>query len=691
MSERGEAVDRARAAVAAGEWQEATRLLDSLRDKRQLSPDELDLYGRASYGAGEFEAAITAWEQAHRAQAEAGDLLGAAESAVTVAMYLMMDTGLMAPVRGWLACADRLLAGADEAPVHAWQAMVSTYERLLSGDVPAAERHATMAIEIGIRQGTLAPLALGQVAKARLSILDGDVDNGLALLDEAAVTTVSGDLDALSAGMVYCELICAMQGLAQFEQAEQWTEAMQRWRGDHAFGSMNGRCRVHRAELLRLRGSCDAAETEALRACEELRPWMRRELGWPLTELGTIRLRKGDLAGAEQALLAAHECGWDPQPSLAMLRLEHGEVDTAYTLICDAVARPRRVPFKERPPYGSLPRAPIVEAQVEIALAAGDTVVAERAASDLAEIASLSHSRAHTAGAALAQGRLALARGDAHAAATACDEAVSVWSEVGAPYEAAVARMVLAAAHRANGSDDLAQLELRAARATFERHGATLKAEQAARLCRDQVPTPASPGAPPAGVFRRDGDMRTLEFAGTKAMIKDLKGMRYIAHLLAEPGREFHVLDLVAAERGASEQDVSHGVDELSGRTYEGDLGPVLDEQAVAAYKRRLVEVEDDLDEARRDSDTTRVEQATLERDFLVAELSRAFGVGGRHRPTGSAAERARVSVARSIRYALKRIEGRHPTLAEHLRHALHTGIYCSYTPDPRAPRTWLQ
>lgn len=681
-------VARASAAIDRGAWQEAFDLLRSLGSGRSLSPSELDLFAQAAYGAGEFEAAITAWEQTHRAMADSGDYVAAAKAAVTVAMYLMMDTGLMAPVRGWLARAERLLVGHDEAPVHAWQAMVSTYERLLSGDMPEAERHAETAIEIGTRHRVSGAVAVSTVAKARIQILDGDVQNGLALLDEAAVTTISGDLDPLTAGIVYCELICAMQGLAQYDRAEQWTNAMRRWRHDHAIGGMSGRCRVHHAEILRLRGRCEEAEDEALRACEELRPWMRREFGWPLTELAAIRLRKGDLVGAERTLLAAHECGWDPQPGLALVRLAQGEVSAAAALISDALDRPSRVPSKERPPAGPLPRAPLLEAQVEIALAAGDMVAAKRAAAELEEIAGTYLSRALTASAALARGRVALAQGDADRAASASDDAVGIWSEVGAPYEASVARTVLAQAHRALGRDDRALLELRAARSTFDRLGASLKAREAARECGEEPATRAAAGTVGEGVFRRDGDTRTVGFGDNTVVLKDLKGMRYLTRLLAEPGREFHVLDLVRSENGASPAQPATAEDGLAG-PYGGDLGPALDEQAVQAYKRRLSEIDEDLDEATRMGDAGRVELATAERDYLVHELSRAYGLGGRHRPTGTNSERARASVTRAVRYALDKISEHHPPLAAHLSHAVHTGTYCSYTPDPRVSTGW--
>ena len=336
-------VERARDAAARGDWQQAFDLLMEADADGLLAPTDLPVLGEVAYAAGHLDVTIEAWERAHAACMQAGDQVAAAGAAVRVALHLLFDTALMAPVRGWLARADRLLEGRGEAPAHAWFAVVRTYERMLTGDMSGARQWALRAIEVGSKCDPAA-LAIGRVAEARLLILDGDVQHGLALLDEAGVATVSGDLDPLSTGVVYCELVCALQGLAQYDVAEEWTEAMERWCETNAIGSLHGRCRVHRAEILRLRGSYNEAESQALVACEELRPYLRRELGWPLNELGRIRLHKRDIAGAEQVLLAAHRAGWDPQPGLALVRLAQGDVATAAASIREALEHPLRVP-----------------------------------------------------------------------------------------------------------------------------------------------------------------------------------------------------------------------------------------------------------------------------------------------------------------------------------------------------------
>jgi ATP/maltotriose-dependent transcriptional regulator MalT len=562
----------------------------------------------------------------------------------------------MAPVRGWLARAERLLEGQEEMPAHAWLAAVRTYERMLTGDVESARPWSERAIEVGSRREPAA-CAVGRVAAARLRILDGEVEEGLALLDEAGVAAVSSELDPLSTGLVYCELVCALQGLAQYDLAEQWTEAMERWCQTNAIGSLHGRCRVHRAEILRLRGACDEAEREALAACEELSPYLRREMGWPLSELGRIRLRKGDIDGAEEALLAAHRVGWEPQPGLALVRLARGDAAAAAAAIRNARERPSRVPSKELPPDTDLQRAPLLEAEVEIEIAVGDLGRARAATDELERVAARFQSKALVAGSTLARGRVQLAEGHAAEAERCCSKATRLWNQIGAPYEAAVARMVLAEALRAGGSEDQAVLELQAARTSLER------IEVAAKATTD------------TNVFRREGDYWLVVFEGRAVRVRDRKGMRYLAQLLAHPGREWHVLDLVATETGQ--------------QAALGDAGEMLDEQAKTAYRRRLVEIEDDIEQARALGDDTREAQADAERDFLVRELARAVGLGGRDRRTASASERARSGVTRAVRQGIARIGEHHPELGEHLNRAVRTGTFCAYVPDPGATAAW--
>jgi tetratricopeptide (TPR) repeat protein len=456
---------------------------------------------------------------------------------------------------------------------------------------------------------------------------------------------------------VYCELVCALQGLAQYDAAEEWTEAMERWCRTNAIGSLRGRCRVHRAEILRLRGACDEAEQEALVACDELSPYLRREMGWPLSELGRIRLRRGDIDGAEEALLAAHRLGWEPQPALALVHLAREDAATAVASIRDALERPSRVPSKELPPDTELQRAPLLEAQVEIEVAVGEPGRAHVAAAELERVAARFQSKALVSAATLARGRVRLAEGDVAEAERCCSEAARLWNQIGAPYEAAVARMVRAEALRAGGSEDSAALELQAARTTLE------GIEAAASATRE------------INVFRREGDYWSVVFAGRTVRVRDLKGMRYLAQLLVHPRHEFHVLDLVAAETGQ--------------QTAPADAGELLDEQAKSAYRRRLAEIEDDIEQARALEDTNREAQADAERDFLVRELGRAVGLGGRDRRAASASERARSSVTRAVRQGIARIGEHDSELGGHLERTVRTGTYCAYVPEPGARGAW--
>jgi hypothetical protein len=142
-----------------------------------------------------------------------------------------------------------------------------------------------------------------------------------------------------------------------------------------------------------------------------------------------------------------------------------------------------------------------------------------------------------------------------------------------------------------------------------------------------------------------------------------------LATLVAEPGREFHVLDL------------SQGQKAPAAAVDRGDSGATLDEEAKRQYQARVRELREELEEAERWNDSARAGAARDEIEFIARELSRAVGLSGRDRRSGSAAERARVNVQRRIRDAIRRIESYHPGLAKHLDRSVRTGAFCAYEP----------
>jgi tetratricopeptide (TPR) repeat protein len=658
-----------------GEWTHALDLL--VVDGASDSADWLEARAEAAYGAGDFDGCVGSWEDLHSLLARRGEDVEAGRVAAMIAMYLMMDTGLMAPVRGWLRCAERHLEGVDDHPVRAIIAMVRAYERFMCGAMDEARVQAAAAIEAGERHGVVPAVVIGRTCTARLTILDGDVDEGLDLLDEVGALLMSGAADPLTTGMMYCEIICAAQGLMRPDLAAQWTDVMEHWRHGAAFGGINGRCRVHRAEVLRLSGTCDLAEAEALAACAELRPWMRREFGWPLVELGNIRFRAGDLEGAEDAYAEASAHAWSPQPGLALVHLARGDVDEAAAMIAHAIEHPLDVPSKERPPFGPLRLLPLHDAQAEIAYVRRDRVTLGRAVASIAETAAAYPSPMLRARALLAQGRASVLDDAAERAVGEVSRAISELNGIGAPFEAALARLVMADAYELAGAAAEAAFERRTARDSLASFGAQWWADRVDELVAGGPA--AHTGAPVTshGVFSVEGDMRTIGWGSSSVVVRDLKGYRYIARLLAHPDREFHAADLVRTEVG-SEQYVplDRGI-------------PVLDETAKAAYRRRLDEIDDDIDDARARNDAARAELAERDREYLIEELKRATGLGGRDRVVLDDAERARVSVTRSIRYSLARLAESSPAVAEHLRQHVQTGTFCRYERDSLHPVDW--
>ena len=199
------------------------------------------------------------------------------------------------------------------------------------------------------------------------------------------------------------------------------------------------------------------------------------------------------------------------------------------------------------------------------------------------------------------------------------------------------------------------------------------------------VVPPESVSLEPAMLFRLEGEYWTVAFGGKVIRMRDAKGLGYLARLLRHPHREFYVLELLVGD--ASRTAHAARDDELV--TGTPDAGAVLDDVAKRAYRERIAELEADVEEARRWNDLERAARAEGELDALTRELARAVGLGGRDRRAASDSERARVSVTKAVRGAVRRLEDQHPDLGRHLSLAVRTGTFCAYDPDPRAPVSW--
>jgi tetratricopeptide (TPR) repeat protein len=181
------------------------------------------------------------------------------------------------------------------------------------------------------------------------------------------------------------------------------------------------------------------------------------------------------------------------------------------------------------------------------------------------------------------------------------------------------------------------------------------------------VPSDTTP-VPPATrtlSLQRQGDVWNVVFAGQSAVIRDSKGLQILARLVGQPDTEIHVLDLSGISRSAA----------------DSDEGSMLDVQARDEYRRRVTELKEELEDAESMADLGLADALRTELDFITRELSRAFGLGGRSRASGDAAERARVNVRRRIKDAVDRIGEQLPEAGKYLENTIKTGKYCRYSP----------
>ncbi len=479
-------VTAGRDAIQRHDWDAALTALSESDRESGLSPDDLVLLGDAYWWTGQTDNSVEALERAYSGFVN-DDRISEAASIGALLSYFAIRRQAFSVARGWMTRVGHLLEGRPPSIGHAWLKMMQVGSALFhEADLPAALELADEAIRLAGELGVPDVQSLAMSFKGIALVQLGRWREGVALVDEATVIAMSEGGDLRATSDVYCNTIATCSLLGDYRRAGEWTDAAERWMAANAVGGYTGICQVHRAELKRHNGSWGEAEQVARRACVELERFRLLEgVGFAHNEIGEIRRRMGDLDAAEQAFARAHEYGWSSQPGISLLEMNRGDVESAAKSISSALARRAG---REEGSASSLSRARLLPAQIEIALAVDDTATAHRALTELEEVADNYEGVVWRANALMGRGWLALHEGRPADAIESLTQSSRIWRDGDMPYEAARARALLGAAHREQGDDVSAQLELKAARATFERLGARLDLRRVEEIAGDILP-----------------------------------------------------------------------------------------------------------------------------------------------------------------------------------------------------------
>jgi DNA-binding CsgD family transcriptional regulator/tetratricopeptide (TPR) repeat protein len=470
---------RGRAAYRLRAWQQAFDELTAADVERPLPAAGLEQLGLSAYLLNRDDDAFRALERAHVRYADRGAAIDAARCAFWLSLGLL-NCGEQASAHGWVARGERLLAEGGDCVERGYLLVPGVLANIgAGGDLDTAFTDAAEIARAGAEFGDVDLVSFALHAQGRVCIRQGRIGEGIALLDEAMVAVVAGNLvSPLFTGLIYCQVIDACEEVFDVRRAREWTDALRRWcDSETQMATFSGICLVHRAGVLQLHGAWPAAVEEARQACDRSGPGEPVAGAARYREAEIHRLR-GELADSERAYRDASELGWQPQPGLALLRLAQGRTDAAAAAI-------RRV-LAETP--DRLRRARLLPAYVEIMLAVGDVAAARAGAGELEAAAADHECDALTAMSGFAVGAVELAERNVGAALVPLRQACGAWQVVEAPYEVARVRTLLGLACRDLGDEDSAAWELSTARDTFERLGA---APEVARLTTLIEPGPA--------------------------------------------------------------------------------------------------------------------------------------------------------------------------------------------------------
>jgi DNA-binding CsgD family transcriptional regulator len=457
-------LERGRRAYAARAWAEAYEVLSALEDDEGLDAEDAVQLAVAAYLLARDDECVRYLERAHDRFLEAGDRLRAVRCAFWLGMILIFQ-GEAGPGGGWLGRAGRLLQDEpDEAAEHGYLMLPVAFRHEAAGDWQAAAETAAQAVAIAERFSDGELFALSAHLQGHLLATHGQLEAGLPLLDEAMVAATSRSESPIVTGIVYCGVIIACVETFDVRRAQEWTAVLSRWCDEQPdLVAFTGRCLVHRAEILQLRGEWEDALAEARKAGDRLeRGFNRPATAQAFYRQGELRRLRGERAAAEAAYEAASRYGFEPQPGLALLRVGQGRLDAAAASIRRILAE---TSDRSR-------RAGLLPAAVEILVACGALEEARTAVAELGSIADDYGSAFLAASAARARGIVLFHEGDVAGALAAARRSLDAWGELNAPYETAATRLLVAESCRALGDEDGAAWEARAARETLLALGA---------------------------------------------------------------------------------------------------------------------------------------------------------------------------------------------------------------------------
>jgi DNA-binding CsgD family transcriptional regulator len=472
--QRDKTVDVLLQAREAYERRDWVLALDRLRGAGDLAAEDTMALATSAYLLGNVDEAVRALQGGYQDRIRNGDSRGAARFASWLGLLLNVR-GESAVGGGWVARAQRLLAGEPEDVVERGYLLAHEFfQHLGRGDFARAAETAARVVESGRRFNEHDLIAQGLMMQGRMMIYAGRVPEGLALLDEAMIGLAAGEVSPIIAGMAYCSLIEACQELSDFSRAASWTSALTRWcDAQPGLVPYTGQCALHRGQIMRLRGAYDEALTEFAQAQRRyVKEGTVAPAGMALTEQGDVLRIRGKLDEAEAAYRQAAELGHEPQPGLALAWLARGRTTAAITAIHRLLAEAR----------DSVHRSWMLPAAVEVLVSGRLLDEAHQHSDELTGIASAFGNSALRAMAAYAAANVELASGELEGALGRAREACRLWSDVGAPYETARARVLVARALRELGDEDSATTEFAAARGAFAEVGAAPAATEVDRL-----------------------------------------------------------------------------------------------------------------------------------------------------------------------------------------------------------------